>query len=96
MVLRYNVMSNRLWSSRMLSECKRFSSVRHCCIFPCVVCHWRRHVLLMTCAPHLSFLVVVFSLIMVWIACMRVGCVEDVGLRVMLVSVCCVCWGWFM
>ena len=81
-------MSSRLWSSKMMSRCKRFSSMRHCCIVPCVVCHWHRYVLLMTCAPHLSSLVLlVFFLIMVWIVRPRVGCVEGVGLCVMLVSV---------
>ena len=57
--------------------------MRHCCVVPCVVCHWHRYVFLMACAPHLSFLVVVFSLIMVWIACPRVGCGGCLGL---------VCW----
>ena len=33
----------------------------------------------MVCAPHLSFLVLVFSLIMVWIVCPSVGCVRGGG-----------------
>jgi hypothetical protein len=68
--------------------------VQHCCVFPCVVCHWHRYVILMTCAPHLSFLVVIFSLIMVWVACMRVSCVEDVGLHDSDVSECLLCLLW--
>ena len=83
-------------SSRLLSGCRRFSSVRHCCVVSFGVCHWHRYVILMACAPHLSFLVVVFSLIMVLIARPRVGCVEEVGLCVILVEVCCDDWGWFV
>ena len=68
----------------------------HCCAAPCVIYHWHRHVLLIAFAPHLFFLVVVFSLIMVWIACPRVGCVMGVRLCMVLVSVCCVGLGWFL
>ena len=57
--------------------------MRHCSVFPCGVCHWHKYVFLMVCAPHLSFLVVVFSLITVWIVCPRVGCVEGIRLCVM-------------
>lgn len=41
---------------------------------PFVVCHWHRYAFLMACAPHLSFLVMVFSLMMDWIVCPRMGC----------------------
>lgn len=35
----------------------------------------------MACALHLSFLVLVFSLIMVWIVCPSVGCESGEGRR---------------
>ena len=61
----------------------------HCCVVSFGVRHWHRYFLFMVCAPHLSFLVVVFSLIIVWIARPRVGCVEGVGLCMILIEVCC-------
>ena len=39
----------------------------------------------MACAPHLSFLVLVFSLIMVWIVCPSVGCERGGGECLMFV-----------
>ena len=89
-------MSNKLWSSRMLSGCSRSSSVRHCCVIPCVDCHWHRYVLLIACAPHLSFLVMVFTLIMVWIALPRVCCVCVFGYWVLLEGVGCSSGGWVL
>ena len=66
------VMHSKLWSSDMLSGCKRSASLRHCRIGPCECCHWHRYCFVMACAPHLSFLMEVFSLVMVWIARPRV------------------------
>ena len=56
--------------------------MRHCCVISFGVCHWHRYCLFMASVPHLSFLVVVFSLVMVQIARPKVGCVEGVGLCV--------------
>ena len=63
--------------------------MRHCCVVPCIVCNWHRYVFLMACAPHLSYLAMVFSLGMVWIVQPKVGCGE------VFVGVCCVGCGWF-
>lgn len=75
----YCVMSRRLWSSSMLSGCTRSSSVRHCCVGPLKVFHWHRYVILMVNAPHLSFMVLTFSLIMECIVCPGMGCGEGFG-----------------
>ena len=53
-------MSNRLWSSNMLSGCRRFSFVHHCCVVSLGVRHWHKYTIFMVCVPHLSFLVVFF------------------------------------
>jgi hypothetical protein len=72
-VLLWNcVMHSKLWSSRMLSGCRRSVSFRHCSVNPCGFCHWHRYCFVMACAPHLSFLVEVLSLIMACIARPRV------------------------
>ena len=75
----YCVYSSMLCSRRMLSGCSSSSSLRHCCVVPCGSCHWHRYIRFMACAPHLSFLVVVFSFIIVWIVCPSVGCEVMVG-----------------
>lgn len=85
-------MSNRLWSSNMLSGCRRFSFVHHCCVVSLGVRHWHKYTIFMVCVPHLSFLVVFFLLIIACIARPRVGCV--VGLCDILVGVRCGGWGW--
>ena len=61
-------MVSRLWSSNMLSGCSSSSSVRHCCAVLFVIFHWHKNVFLMACAPHLSFLMVVFASIILCIA----------------------------
>ena len=44
----------------------------------------------MACAPHLSFLVMIFSLLIVWTARPRVGCGGGgFGIRTIFVGVCC-------
>ena len=83
------VMSSRLFLSRVLSGCSRPSSERHCCVVPCVDCHWHRYVLLIACTPHLSFMVMVFTLVMMWIALPRVDCVCVFGYWVLLEGVGC-------
>ena len=88
-------MASKLWSSRMLSGWSNSSSVRHYCVVLFVVCHWHKYVFLMACAPHLSFLVVVFSFI---ILCMAVPSIRfGVGLRfcVWLFDVWGFSWGMF-
>ena len=70
--------------------------MRHWCVFSCVVCHWHRFFFLMVCAPHLSFLVTDFSLIIVWIARPRVGCGGELGPCIVFVGGCCDAWGWFI
>lgn len=69
----YCVMVSRLCSNRMLSGWSSSSSVRHCCVALFGVCHWHRYVFLMACAPHLSFLVVVFSFIILCMAVPSIG-----------------------
>ena len=72
-------MVSRLWSSKMLSRCKRSSSLRHCCMVVFAFCQRHRYDLLMACAPHLSFLVVVFLLLFcVWL---------DLGVGLVVVGV---------
>jgi hypothetical protein len=66
-------MSSRLWSSSMLYGCRRLSSVRHCWIVSFRMSHWHIYYVFMAFAPHLSFPMVVLSLVMVWIAHPRVG-----------------------
>ena len=61
----YCVMRSMLCSRRMLFGCINSSIFRHCCIVPCGTCHWHKYILVIACAPHLSFLVVV-CFIMVW------------------------------
>ena len=83
----------------MLSGCISSSSLRHCWAFPCGSCHWHRYIRFMACAPHLSFLMLVFSLIIVWIGCPSVDCQS--GRRVLEVcalwgGVCCARCGWFV
>ena len=39
----------------------------------CVICHWLRYFLLMACAPHLSFMLMVLALIMTWIFPPKMG-----------------------
>ena len=56
-----------LCSRSMLSLCSNSSSLRHCCIVPSGTCYWHRYFFLIDYAPHLSFLVVICSLTMVWI-----------------------------
>ena len=89
-------MSSRLCSSRMLSRCSRSSFVRHCCVVPCVDCYWHKYVLLIACAPHLSFLVMVLTLVMVWIALPRVDCVCVFGYWALLEGVSCSSGGWIL
>ena len=48
--------------------------MRHCCVVPLGFCHWHRCVFLMACTPHISFIVVDFSLIIVCIVCPSMGC----------------------
>lgn len=62
----------------MLSGWRRYSSSLHCCVVVARDFHWHRYALFMACAPHLSFLVMFFSLMMDWIARPRVGCVEGI------------------
>ena len=57
-------MSSKLWSSRMLSGCNNSTSFRHCDVNPCGICHWHRYCFVIACAPHLSFLMEIFSLVM--------------------------------
>ena len=66
-------MVSTLWSRTMLFGCSKSSSVRHCCVVLFVVCHWHKYVLLMACALHLSFLVVVFSFIILCMAFPSIG-----------------------
>jgi hypothetical protein len=47
--------------------------VRHWCVVLVVVCHWHKYVFLMACAPHLSFLVIVFSFIILCMAFPSIG-----------------------
>ena len=61
-------MVSKLCSSRMLSGCRRASSLRHCCVVVCISCHWHKYDLVLACAPHLSFLRVVLSFIILCIA----------------------------
>ena len=89
-------MSSRLCSSRMLARCSRSSYVRHWCVFPSVDCHWHRYVFLMACAPYLSFLMAIFSLVMVWIVCPRIGCDGGLGACMLFVGICCDVGGWFV
>ena len=72
----------------MLSGCRSSSSVRQCCIVSVILRHWHRYSLFMACAPHLSFLVVILSLIMVWISHPRAGRVDGFVCWVVLVWVC--------
>lgn len=59
--------------------------MHHCYMVPFVAC-----------APHLSFLVVVFWLIMAWGFCPSMGCGVGFGLCVVVVGVLCVVCGWFL
>ena len=86
-------MRSKLWSTNMLSGCKRSSSVRHCCVIVPVICHWHKYVFFMACAPHLSFLVVVFPLVMAYIVCPNVGLGGVHESDMMLIDVCCVVCG---
>ena len=70
----YCVMQSVLCSNSMLYGCSSSSSLRHCWVVPSGSCHWDRYILWVVCASHLSFLVLVFSSIMVWIVCPNASC----------------------
>ena len=81
-------MVSRLWFKSMLSGWSRASSVRHCCVVLFVVCHWHRYVFLMACAPHLSFLVVIFSFMILCMAFLSIG----FGMGLVTYVGCCIIW----
>ena len=87
-VLWYCVMRSILCLKRMLSECISSSYLRHCWEIPCGSCHWHRYIRFMACAPHLSFRVLVLSLIIFWMGCPSVDCEMMGGVLEV-----CVSWG---
>jgi hypothetical protein len=92
-VFLYCVMVSRLWSSRILSGCRRSSSLRHCCMVLFIFCQRHKYDLLIACAPHLSFLVVVFSFIILCMACPNGGSICCVFARFVGGGGCMVLWG---
>lgn len=62
--------------------------MRHCCVVPFVVFHWHKYAFFRACAPHLSFLVMVFPLIMEWIVCPRMSCGRVLGSCMLVMGIC--------
>ena len=76
----------------MLSGYSSSSPLRHCCMVPSGTCHWQKYLFLIACASHLSFLVVVFSFIMVWIVWPSIELGRGRGVLPVIAPCGSVCW----